>query len=117
MIFVMSHQSGSNLNTVLPWFQRIFPFMTDFNWGHFVAYFVLALTFYWGFGSKFANLRGRILVVLFCVLYGVTDEVHQLFVPERTADWLDLRNDAIGASLAMLLVSLPVVHRWFLRFR
>lgn len=81
--------------------------MRDFNWGHFVAYFVLACTVYWGLGKRWANGRGRMLTFLICVLYGLTDEFHQMFIPDRTADWLDIRNDAIGAALAMLLVSVP----------
>lgn len=117
MIFFMSHQSGSNLNSVLPWFQRLFPFMQDFNWGHFVAYFVLALTFYWALGRTYANIRGRLIVVLLCVLYGMTDEIHQLFVSGRTADWIDLRNDAIGAFIAMFFVSIRAVHAVYLSWR
>jgi VanZ family protein len=32
-------------------------------------------------------------------LYGGTDEVHQSFVPERTAEWGDLAADACGSLL------------------
>lgn len=35
--------------------------------------------------------------VVFAVLYGLSDEVHQAFVPERTADIWDLVADALGA--------------------
>lgn len=31
-------------------------------------------------------------------LYGVSDEIHQAFVPSRHADWLDLVADAAGAA-------------------
>ena len=35
--------------------------------------------------------------------YAVSDEVHQLFVPYRTADLRDVRSDVVGASLALAL--------------
>lgn len=114
-IFYLSHQPGGQLSTYLPYFQRLFPGMSSFNWGHFVAYFVLGCTFYWGLGPRWANLKGRLLVVGLCILYGITDEIHQIFIPERTADWIDVRNDAIGASLAMLLSSVPPLHRLYLK--
>jgi VanZ family protein len=38
------------------------------------------------------------------VLYGVTDEFHQSFVPERHAELRDLRSDAIGALVAVVAV-------------
>lgn len=97
----------------MPLFQRWFPWMKDFNWGHLVAYFVLALCFYWSFGVRGAGLKGRAAAVALSVLYGALDEWHQMYVPDRTADWMDLRNDAIGAVAAMCLVSLPPVQAWY----
>jgi VanZ family protein len=117
LIFIMSHQPGGELESYMPFFLRWFPAMKDFNWGHFVAYFILACTLYWGFGSRLAHLRGKVLVVLLCVGYGITDEIHQLFVQDRTADWIDVRNDMIGAAVAMLLLSIPWLHHLFFSLR
>jgi VanZ family protein len=36
--------------------------------------------------------------------YGATDELHQVFVPGRTADSLDLLYDATGAVCAVVIV-------------
>ncbi|GAB0056414.1 hypothetical protein SIID45300_00721 [Candidatus Magnetaquicoccaceae bacterium FCR-1] len=41
---------------------------------------------------------------VYAVGYGVTDEWHQLFVPGRYADLLDLLADATGAALAILIL-------------
>ena len=38
-----------------------------------------------------------VAAILITVLYGVSDEIHQMFVPGRTADVHDLMADAIGA--------------------
>jgi VanZ family protein len=41
--------------------------------------------------------------VLITTAYGVTDELHQRFVPGRTADVLDLLADLTGATVAAVL--------------
>ena len=47
--------------------------------------------------------RSRVIATMaFVTAYAISDEVHQLFVPFRTADVRDVRSDVIGASLALL---------------
>jgi VanZ family protein len=48
-----------------------------------------------------ATLAGAWLIA---VLYGVTDEWHQSFVPNRSAELRDLGSDAIGAFVAAIVV-------------
>jgi VanZ family protein len=50
---------------------------------------------------------GRSLVALagLALAYGVTDEVHQLFVPGRQFELADLAADALGAALGVLLMA------------
>ncbi len=38
--------------------------------------------------------------IIFCLLYGISDEIHQLFVPTRSFDLLDILADTLGAALA-----------------
>jgi VanZ family protein len=40
--------------------------------------------------------------IVICAVYGITDEVHQYFVPPRQADILDVVADAAGAAAAAL---------------
>ncbi len=44
-----------------------------------------------------------ISVVIFCLLYGLSDEWHQSFVPGRTPDILDIAADTFGAATMILL--------------
>jgi VanZ family protein len=39
--------------------------------------------------------------ILLASLYGVSDEVHQAFVPFRDANWLDWVADTIGAAIGV----------------
>jgi VanZ family protein len=69
--------------------------------GHMLGYAVLALLFRRALGweSKHAPLAW-----LLAVLYAVTDEFHQTFVPGRHPAWLDvLVFDGGGAALALWL--------------
>ena len=43
--------------------------------------------------------RSFAIAVALAAAYGLTDEVHQLFVPERAFEWGDLAADAAGAAL------------------
>lgn len=40
-----------------------------------------------------------ILAFIFSVLYGISDEIHQSFVPNRTADLFDILADVIGSFI------------------
>lgn len=105
-IFISSSRSGDQLDSVLPWFQKWLPGLADFNPMHYVAYFILGLTVAFAMGRRSATWSGFVINVLICVLYGVTDEWHQSFVPMRSPDPLDLLHDGMGAAAAALLVLL-----------
>ncbi|WP_339061391.1 VanZ family protein [Tepidibacillus marianensis] len=64
-----------------------------------VAYFGLSLTFMWALTDRISTKKAMVLAVLFSVLYGMTDEWHQAYVPGRTPDIHDLVNDFIGATV------------------
>ena len=52
-----------------------------------------------------------VAAVGYSILYGATDEIHQLFVPNRSADIRDLAADAVGAAVGVALLSLVHVVR------
>lgn len=46
--------------------------------------------------------KAMILSLLISILYGISDEIHQMFVPMRTPDMMDLLADGIGAGLFLI---------------
>ena len=72
--------------------------------GHVIGYAMLALSYWRGFNF---NLNKRPGAWLLAVLYAITDEFHQSFVPGRHASLFDvLVYDNLGACIAMLLAGL-----------
>lgn len=47
----------------------------------------------------------KIAAVLTSVLYGISDEVHQLFISERSFSVFDMLADGIGATLGVFVYS------------
>lgn len=50
-------------------------------------------------------------VLLATVLYGVSDEVHQSFIPGRTAEARDVLADAVGAAVALAAVAVAAERK------
>jgi len=70
---------------------------------HMLGYGLLALAFW--YGLCFDEDRWW-LPLLLAVLYAITDEVHQSFVPGRNASWVDaFVIDGSGAVLLVIAVS------------
>lgn len=71
---------------------------------HLLIYVILGSLFYRAFGRMKGH--GRITVVLAVsasVLYGISDEIHQSFIPDRTAEMLDILADTIGSFLGVII--------------
>lgn len=77
---------------------------------HFGAYFVLAflLNFTLLVQSKFPTLSKKsfIFTILIISVYGLFDEVHQIFIPGRYFDWWDLVADIVGGIVGIWLVNI-----------
>ncbi|MEK6632417.1 MAG: VanZ family protein [Nitrospirota bacterium] len=66
--------------------------------------------FRWGTSRSMAT-HALFFSILTASLYGVTDEVHQLFVPFRESSWQDWLADATGSGLGA--VSYGCVSRFY----
>ncbi len=81
---------------------------------HFAEFFVLGVLTFW------ACRRGRwprwratwmLQALALAVLYGLTDEIHQAFVPNRTFALADSSIDSLGAVVSQLFIYLRHVAR------
>jgi VanZ family protein len=101
-IFLLSHQPGETLPLpALPGLDKL---------AHFAVYGLLAATLIRACRPAMRQAwPGRVaaIAIIWCLLYGITDEFHQSFVPGRFADAGDILADTLGAlivSVGWLLV-------------
>jgi VanZ family protein len=72
---------------------------------HLLAYAGLAVVIgravHGGLPSRLSR-RGVVVTIAITVVYGVTDELHQAFVPGRSPDVYDVAADAAGAGVGLI---------------
>ncbi len=73
------------------------------SWGaHFTFYAGLALALLWALRRQWPSLAHPAWAAwLLTTLYGISDEWHQSFVPNRAPDWRDVVTDMAGAAVAL----------------
>ena len=54
-----------------------------------------------GSGNDLWSRQAIPAAILLASLYGVSDEVHQAFIPFRDSNWLDWLADTVGAALGV----------------
>lgn len=97
-IFFLSHKPGYELN--LPLFVGADKII------HATVYGILAIASIFAFPKIFkitSPLATAFLVILICLLYGVTDEYHQSFIVGRSPDIFDVVADTFGAVIVCTL--------------
>jgi len=78
---------------------------------HFCAFFFLA------FFLLISSIRGKekylifALVILISVLYGISDEFHQFFVPGRHCSFSDVFIDTLGIFFASIIYFISIKFR------
>ena len=72
---------------------------------HVVVYAILALLLLWAFDAFSTDWRTRLALIagLLAFLYGITDELHQLTVPNRTGQAFDLVWDGLGSGIGVVI--------------
>ena len=68
---------------------------------HFSEYFILGLFSVNCFNKYKKNIN---YCYLLCIVYAISDEIHQLFVPGRSCQITDILIDSMGAILGILMM-------------
>lgn len=120
LIFYLSHQPAIESNRLSTGITEKIVVMVEkvapdikFNMGrfnhiirksaHFFAYLVLGILMINGLSSSdIYGFKGIGLAILICILYAISDEVHQLFVPGRGGQVSDVILDSVGTIVGIL---------------
>jgi VanZ family protein len=71
---------------------------------HSVLYFGLGVLFFFSYRSlKNLNIKNKafLLALVSTILYGISDEIHQAFVPNRVCSLADVIANSVGAFLGV----------------
>jgi VanZ family protein len=104
VIFCLSHQRGDDLETPVTWWKHFLQNTLHINIAfdkvaHFGIYGILGCAAYWAWPNR------GIKAFCVCVLYGLSDEIHQIYVPGRSCDPWDLLADTVGSAVAIILAT------------
>ena len=104
LIFAVSHLPGDSLN---------FRSITHADkLAHITVYAILSLSFLFAVGGTAPGrspLRFALMAMVFAIVHGIFDELHQSFIPGRTASFGDLVADTAGSAVAV--ISWVVYHK------
>jgi VanZ family protein len=81
----------------LPYFDKVL---------HFVGYALLGALFLRAFKTSRIKNNVKLMVILSVLLsslYGISDEIHQYFVPYRDADLMDVLADMLGGLMGVYI--------------
>jgi VanZ family protein len=79
-----------------------------------VEYGILGILLYRAF-KQTTETAGSMSLAITCVIaFGISDEVHQWFVPQRQADFWDLVADTVGAVF-LILGWVVITEKWQIR--
>ncbi len=79
---------------------------------HFIIYFFLGILCF--IALKNYNVSHPIVyTIIICFLYACSDELHQLFVNERTAKFMDVLIDTCGSGVGIVIANLLTKTRFF----
>ena len=127
VIFWMSANTGTNINQGLGIISALKAFLSSIAVsltghevdvspiGHFVEYFIFGILLLNALRFHMPLSRAVFFAIIIGSTYGVTDEIHQYFVPDRSCDPMDWLVDTIAVALGALLCRLAARKQLFSR--
>ncbi len=119
MIFFFSSQNGEesgNLsNGILLFIEKVthVPLTNEIasfiirKCAHFTEYMVLGILTIQLYSEYYpVNKKYFFLALLFCTVYAISDEIHQLFIENRAGNIYDVTIDSLGSMFGMVLFCL-----------
>lgn len=70
---------------------------------HFIEYFILGILVI-NFITRYD--KKIIIAILLCIIYATSDEIHQIFVPGRSCQIIDIMIDSLGSIMGIYLCKL-----------
>lgn len=118
VIFLFSNQDGSTSTSLTNGILEKYLFFVDSDiffmiirkMAHITEYFILGILVL-NFINEFKIDKKIVISILICFILASFDELHQLFIPDRTGCLLDVFIDMFGASLGILILSLIKNHK------
>jgi len=77
---------------------------------HFLEYFILGALAFW-VATMFERIKlfgQSVIAFAICVVYAVSDEIHQYFVPGRACRFGDVLIDSFGSFLAIIIIAVLI---------
>jgi len=112
LIFLSSSIPGDNLP------QLNFQFSDKII--HILVFFFLYFSFFYSLKNQIISVKlsqlADLFGVIFVFIFGITDEIHQYFVPNRTCDIFDIIADLFGGLMGYLIVLLITKTEIYIRF-
>ena len=113
LIFILSNQTGSESQNLSDTFisKTICNFINNCNpdiysfiirkLAHFTLYFILGIFAIINFKN---DKDGLINAIIICITYAIFDEVHQMFINNRSGEVRDIIIDSISSLISILLI-------------
>ena len=74
---------------------------------HFGVYMILGFLLANGLRyNKKSRINAILLALLICILYAISDEIHQIFIPGRSGQVSDVLIDSLGGLVGIVLLDL-----------
>ncbi|GFI41691.1 VanZ family protein [Thomasclavelia cocleata] len=115
-IFIMSHTNGNESSNQSNFIVKIVLEFININHetlsfmirkiAHMSEYAILLLFIYYGLYKTITYKYQLLISLLITFIYACSDEFHQLFIPGRSGQFIDILIDTSGALIMLLIIYL-----------